>query len=119
MTTITFLVTLDSQYVGHDGRTFGLVGKKSTHFVSADGSPLAISTSVEQLGEGDYRGDAVAGNRGERFVYFGLERSGTWLRRWKLRQHQLDVIFAAVVSDQITVSVMLGKDVTPVVSLTS
>jgi hypothetical protein len=48
-----------------------------------------------------------------------LEQSGAWLRRWKLRHQQLDVIFGAAVSDQITVSVLLGKDVTPSISLTA
>ena len=119
MLTITFLVTLDSQYVAEDGRTFGMLGKKSSHFITADGVSLVACTSVEFVDGPDYRGDAVAGKKGERFVYFGLEQSGTWLRRWKLRQQQLDVIFGAAVSDQITVSVILGKEVTPVVSLTS
>ena len=116
---ITFLVTLDSQYVAQDGRTFGMLGKKFSHFMSADGTSLTAITSVEFVGGPDYRGDAISGKKGERFVYFGLEQSGTWLRRWKLRQQQLDVIFGAAVSDEIAVSVLLGKDVTPVVSLTS
>ena len=79
----------------------------------------SATTSVEFVDGADYRGDAIAGKRGERFVYFGLEQSGAWLRRWKLRQQQLDVIFGAAVSEQITVSVLLGKDVTPSISLTS
>jgi hypothetical protein len=119
MLTITFLVTLDSQYVAQDGRTFGLVGKKVSHFITGAGASLTATTSVEFVDGADYRGDAIAGKRGERFVYFGLEQSGAWLRRWKLRHQQLDVIFGAAVSDQITVSVLLGKDVTPSISLTA
>ena len=119
MLTITLLVTLDTQYVAQDGRTFGLVGKKFSHFINADGASLTATASVEFVDGTDYRGDAIAGKKGERFVYFGLEQSGAWLRRWKLRQQQLDVIFAAAASDKITVSVFLGKDVTPSISLTS
>lgn len=117
--TITFVLTLDSQYVTQDGRTFGLVGKKSNHFINADGTSLTSITSVEQMDDGDFRGDAVAGKKGERFIYFGLEQSGAWLRRWKLRQQQLETIVAAAVAEHITVIVLLGKDVTPTISLTT
>lgn len=119
MLTITFVVALDSQYVAHDGRSYGLVGKKSGQFASVDSNPLTVCTTVELLDGNDYRGDAIAGKKGERFVYFGLERSGTWLRRWKLRQQQLDSIFGAAVSDQITVFVFLGRDVTPTITKAS
>jgi len=119
MLTITFLVTLDSQYVAEDGRTFGMLGKKSSHFITADGVSLVACTSVEFVDGPDYRGDAVAGKKGERFVYFGLEQSGAWLRRWKLRQQQLETIVAAAVAEHITVIVLLGKDVTPTISLTT
>ena len=117
--TITFVLTLDSQYVAQDSRTFGLVGKKSSHFTNADGTSLTAITSVEHLDDGDFRGDAIAGKKGERFVYFGLEQNGAWLRRWKLRQKQLETIFVAAVAEHITVFVLLGKDVTPTISLTT
>jgi hypothetical protein len=81
MLTITFFVTLDSEYVAQDGRTFGLLGKKVSHFITADGASLTATTSVEFVDGADYRGDAIAGKKGERFVYFGLEQSGAWLRR--------------------------------------
>lgn len=115
---ISFDVTLDAQYVAPDGRSFGLLGKKANHLVSADGRSLVACVSIEYV-DYDYRGDAIAGKKGERFVYFGLEHDGAWLRRWKLRQHQLDTIFAAATETHVTVSVKLGKEVTPVVSLTS
>ncbi len=115
---ISFDVTLDAQYLAPDGRSFGLLGKKANHLVSADGRSLMAYVSIEHVDD-DYRGDAIAGKKGDRFVYFGLEQNGTWLRRWKLRQHQLDTIFAATTETHVTVSVKLGKEVTPVVSLPS
>lgn len=115
---ISFDVTLDAQYLAPDGRSFGLLGKKANHLVSADGRSLMAYVSIEYVDD-DYRGDAIAGKKGDRFVYFGLEQDGAWLRRWKLRQHQLDTIFAGTTDPHVTVSVKLGKEVTPVVSLTS
>jgi len=117
--TVEFKVTLDSQYVAPDGRSFGLVGKKHSHFVGADITLLTASTAFERLDDGDFRGDTVSGKKGDRFVYFGLQQSGVWLRRWKLRQHQLNSIFAAGDSHPVIVSIFLGEEVTPTVSICS
>ncbi len=114
--TITFILALDPIYVTQDGRTCGLLGKKMSQFSRVDGDAVVVCTTIESKGGVDYGGDSINGTKGDRFVYFGLEQNGQWLRRWKLRQHQLDEIFAAANTDQTTISVGLGRDVTPAIS---
>lgn len=117
MLTITFNLTLDTQYSGDTGQQWGLLGKKACQLVSVTGEAIMVATTIERLTDSDYRGDAVAGKRGERFVYFGLEKNGQWIRRWKLRQYQLDSIFNESSVSAVAVHVFLGKDVTPTVSI--
>jgi hypothetical protein len=76
-----------------------------------------VPTTIERDADSDYRGAAVVGKKGERFVYFGLEKNGQWLRRWKLRHHQLDDFFNASSAGDVVVHVFLGKDVTPQVAM--
>jgi hypothetical protein len=117
--TITFVLTLDAEYVSGNHRQWGLLGKKVNLLEALDGHQLSVRACIESPDGSDYRGDAIAGNKGDRFVYFGLEQSGKWLRRWKLRQYQLDDIFESASADEVTVNVFLGKEVTPQVSLAS
>jgi hypothetical protein len=111
--TITFILTLDTEYVSGIERQWGLLGKKVNLLQPVDGHQMSVCTCIESPDANDYRGDAVAGKKGDRFVYFGLEESGKWLRRWKLRQHQLDDIFQRASREDVTVNVFLGKEVTP------
>lgn len=117
--TVKFSITLESEYAIADGRLFGLVGKKSSHLVTVDGTTFTTSSVVGNLDGLDYLGDAIFGKKNERFVYFGLMHDGKWLRRWKLRHIQLDQIFAKADADCISVSVSLGRAVTPVITFTS
>jgi hypothetical protein len=117
--TITFVLTLDTEYVSGNERHWGLLGKKVNLLQPVDGHQMSVCVGIESPDANDYRGDTVAGKKGDRFVYFGLEESGKWLRRWKLRQHQLDVIFQRASREEVTVNVFLGKEVTPQVSLAS
>lgn len=117
MLNITFTLTLDTQYSADSGQHWGLLGKKANQLVSATGEAIIVATTIERLIDSDYRGDAVAGKRGERFVYFGLEKNGEWIRRWKLRQYHLDSIFGESSVSAVAVHVLLGKDVTPKVSI--
>ncbi len=117
--TITFILRLDAEYVSGSNRQWGLLGKKDNVLQAVDGHHLSVCACIESPDGRDYRGDAIAGNKGDRFVYFGLEQSGKWLRRWKLRQYQLDDIFKSASGDEVTVSVFLSKEVTPRVSLAS
>lgn len=117
MLNITFTLTLDTQYTADPGQQWGLLGKKANQLVSATGEAIIVATTIERLIDSDYRGAAVAGKKGERFVYFGLEKNGQWLRRWKLRQHQLDSIFDSSSTGDVIVHVFLGKDVTPQVAI--
>jgi hypothetical protein len=117
--TITFILTLDAQYTNVSDRQWGMLGKKVNFLEAVNGHQMSVCTCIESLDASDYRGDAVAGKKGERFVYFGLEQSGKWLRRWKLRQYQLDDIFESASANEVTVNVLLGKEVTPQVSLAS
>lgn len=117
MLNITFTLTLDTQYTADPGQQWGLLGKKESHLELVNGTPMMVATTIERDADGDYRGAAVAGKKGERFVYFGLEKNGQWLRRWKLRQHQLDSIFDSSSTGDVIVHVFLGKDVTPQVAI--
>ena len=114
---IKFSLTLDTQYTADTGQNWGLLGKKENHLELVTGIPVMVATTIERDADSDYRGAAVAGKKGERFVYFGLEKNGQWLRRWKLRQHQLDDIFDASSAGDVVVHVFLGKDVTPQVAI--
>ena len=114
---ITFTLTLDTQYTTDPGQHWGLVGKKESHLELVNGTPMMVATTIERDADSDYRGAAVVGKKGERFVYFGLEKNGQWLRRWKLRHHQLDDIFNASSAGDVKVHVFLGKDVTPQVAI--
>lgn len=114
---ITFTLTLDTQYTADPGQQWGLLGKKESHLELVNGTPMMVATTIERDADSDYRGAAVAGKKGERFVYFGLEKNGQWLRRWKLRQHQLDSIFDSSSTGDVIVHVFLGKDVTPQVAI--
>ena len=114
---ITFSLTLDTQYTADTAQKWGLLGKKESHLELVNGTPLMVSTTIERDADSDYRGASVAGKKGERFVYFGLEKNGQWLRRWKLRQHQLDSIFDSSSTGDVVVHVFLGKDVTPQVAI--
>lgn len=114
---IKFSLTLDTQYTADTGQNWGLLGKKENHLELVTGIPVMVATTIERDADSDYRGSAVAGKKGERFVYFGLEKNGQWLRRWKLRQHQLDDIFDASSAGDVIVHVFLGKDVTPQVAI--
>ena len=114
---ITFSLTLDTQYTADPGQHWGLLGKKESHLELMNGAPLMVATTIERDADSDYRGATVSGKKGERFVYFGLEKNGQWLRRWKLRQHQLDSIFDSSSTGDVIVHVFLGKDVTPQVAI--
>ena len=100
---------LKSCYHHHGGVNVAFADDAEHHVYAYIGHPILIDS--------DYRGDAVAGKRGERFVYFGLEKNGQWIRRWKLRQYQLDSIFGESSVSAVPVHVLLGKDVTPKVSI--
>lgn len=114
---VTFVLTLDTQYTAGLRRQCGLLGKKANQLHTVDGNPIAITTSIESIDGSDYRGDSVAGKKGDRFVYFGLEQDGNWVRRWKLRHHQLDDIFNGDATAALSVHVYLDKEVTPKISL--
>jgi len=114
---VTFIVTLDPQYIMGDGRKWGLLGKKVNQLYIADGTSITVTTPIESIEGNDYRGDSVVGKKGDRFVYFGLEQDGQWLRRWKLRHKQLDEIFNDAASTELNVYVFLGHEVTPQILL--
>jgi hypothetical protein len=113
---ITFTLTLDAKFSADTGQSWGLLRKRENQLELVNGTVMIVTTTIERLADSDFRGDAVAGNKGERFVYFGLEKNGQWLRRWKLRQHQLDDIFNGSSTSSTTVHVFLGLEVTPTVS---
>jgi len=117
--TITFLLTLHAEYTSGPDRHWGMLCKKVNLLQPCDGQQISVCACIDSPDGSDYRGDAVAGNKGDRFVYFGLEENGNWLRRWKLRQYQLDDIFQSAIGDEVTVNVYLGKEVTPQVTLAS
>ena len=114
--TLHIALTLDSQYLAVGGGKWGMLDRTQSELFDITNGSIVVMTSIESLAGGDYRGLAVAGKKGDRFVYFGLQENGQWLRRWKLRHHQLDAIFENDWTSQALVYLYLGKDVTPVMT---
>jgi hypothetical protein len=113
---IQFVLTLDPQYVSTTERRFGLLGKTHHQLELVTTNPLTVNTSIESLLDGDYKGSTVVGKRRDRFIYFGLEQGGQWIRRWKLRHQQIDAIFNHAWTSDVVIHLLLTKDVTPVMS---
>lgn len=94
--------------------SFGLLTKTS-QFIQPDlGGSDTFSAVVNHTVTGDLSGTTIAGQPGERFIYFGLHNGTRWLRRWKLREAQLRQIFETSDTDQTYfVVLLLGHKVTP------
>ncbi len=106
---MTVQVTLQLEIEDPDGTQPVLLGR------DGDMVHSPASITVDFRVDGEPTGPWVSGTKGARFVYAGLPRAdGTWLRRWKWRDHQLRELAREFGKPGFgAITLILGSSVTP------